>query len=304
MGFTYRITRITTSEQRQLAKQFVNNHHSYIDWAPRPSRLLYWLLHEEGGLTPWGKVIGVFGLGTMFNAPKKVAEYMENHDIGFNQIGNNIVYCLYGHEGKNAATACLKLVREDAIPWWYEKYGDVLKAYQTFILPIEGEDGTDYRTGTLYKADNWELIGMTTGNSFSSEQLKSKHEGNALEWLEPGKEQELGWVGESIVSDGKGGHTTVRINRTITKVPKKMIYMRLISEREQRRALGLRSRRDLIEVLENQGPSTGERIRAEIAANEETVERTEPSESVSVQEPEVVEPVNDPFEEWPDYGII
>mgnify|MGYP003149406364 CR=1 FL=1 len=300
MGYSYRITRVTTSEQRQLAKQFVNNHHSYIDWSPRPSRLCYWLLHEEGGLTPWGKVIGVFGLGTMFNAPKSVADYMKEHDIGFNQIGNNIVYCLYGHEGKSAATQCLKLVRQDAVPWWHEKYGDVLKAFQTFILPIEESEG--YRAGTLYKADNWQMVGMTTGNSFSSEQLKDKHTGHTMDWLGAAEEQELGWVGESIVSDGKGGHTTVRINRTIAKVPQKMIYMRLISEREQRRALGLSSRRELIEVLENQPLSTGERIRAEIAANnpEPQVEIEAEPKMVHEHSPPMPE---DPHEEWPTYDI-
>jgi len=296
MGFTYRITRIVTSEQRQLAKQFVNSHHSYIDWSPRPSRLCYWLLHEEGGQTPWGKVIGVFGLGTMFNAPKAVADYMKKHDIGFNQIGNNIVYCLYGHEGKFAATQCLKLVRIDAIPWWHEKYGDVLKAYQTFILPLTGGD---YREGTLYKADNWEMLGLTSGNSFSSEQLKSKHEGHSMDWLGEADEQKLGWVGESIVSDGKGGHTTVRINRTIATVPRKMIYMRLISEREQRRALGLRTYKELIEVLQNQGPSTGERLRAEMADNTPAPEVQVEPERVTVKEAKA----DDPFEEWPDYDI-
>ena len=300
MGYTYRITRITTSEQRQLAKQFVNSHHSYIDWSPRPSRLCYWLLHEEGGLTPWGKIIGVFGLGTMFNAPKAVADYMKKHDIGFNQIGNNIVYCLYGHEGKSAATQCLKLVRQDAIPWWHEKYGDILKAFQTFILPLEGGE---YREGTLYKADNWEMLGLTSGNSFSSEQLKDRHDGHSMEWLGAADEQELGWVGESVVSDGKGGHTTVRINRTITTVPKKMIYMRLISERDQRRGLGLRSRKDLVEALANQPLSTGERVRAEIAANSPEPQVEIIPDTVAVQEEKVVEPADDPFEEWPEYDI-
>lgn len=145
----HRIERCTTTEKRRLAADFVNAHHSYIRWADRPSRKMYWLLYEESQL------VGVFGLGSAFDKPKAVKSFMKQHELVFNEIGNNIVYCLFGAADKNAGTKFLKLLRYDAQTWWKIRYGDTLKALQTFILPP--------RTGAMYKADNWSQLGMTTG---------------------------------------------------------------------------------------------------------------------------------------------
>jgi hypothetical protein len=143
------IRRIVETADRKLAKDFVDSNHSYINWADRPSRKLYWMLLEDGIM------VGVFGLGSAFSKPKAVAEYMKVHEVAFNELGNNIVYCLAGHRDKNAGTKFLKLCRLDACEWWYERYGDELKMFQTFILPP--------RTGAVYKADNWTQLGSTTG---------------------------------------------------------------------------------------------------------------------------------------------
>jgi len=80
---------------------------------------------------------------------------MKDHGILFNEMGNNTVYCLSGHEDRNAGTKLLALLRRDAALWWCERYGDTLKALQTFILPP--------RTGAMYRADNWTQLGQTTG---------------------------------------------------------------------------------------------------------------------------------------------
>ena len=86
-------------------------------------------------------------------------EYMKKHQLTFNQIGNNSLYCLHGHNDRNAGTRFLALCRRDAKQWWLQRYGDDLRAMQTFILPGEN------RTGTVYKADNWTRIGTTTGGT-------------------------------------------------------------------------------------------------------------------------------------------
>ena len=143
------IVRATTKDLRSQARNFVDKHHSYIKWADRPSRKLYWLLFEDD------KHVGVFGLASAFARPKSVMDYMAEHGLAFNEVGNNIVYCLAGHVDKNAGTRLLRLVRQDAAAWWYERYGDSLRAMQCFILPP--------RTGALYKADNWQQLGYTTG---------------------------------------------------------------------------------------------------------------------------------------------
>jgi hypothetical protein len=143
------IQRATTTVLRRAAKDFVNTNHSYIRWADRPSRKLYWLLYEDEAL------VGVFGLGSAFARPKPVAEYMKANQLSFNEVANNIVYCLNGCKDRNARSRFLGLLRRDAVRWWHERYGDTLRGFQTFILPP--------RTGALYKADNWVQLGSTTG---------------------------------------------------------------------------------------------------------------------------------------------
>lgn len=145
------IVRVISKEQRILCKDFINSYHSYIKFADRPSRKMYWLLYEED------RLIGVFALSSAFARPKVISDYMKENDIQFNELANNIVYCLYGNLDKNAGTKLLKLIRKDAIMWWKEKYGDTLKAIQTFILPP--------RTGAMYKADNWICLGKTSGKT-------------------------------------------------------------------------------------------------------------------------------------------
>jgi hypothetical protein len=143
------VERVVNKEMRSVARDFINAHHSYIKWADRPSRKMYWLLYENA------KLVGVFGLGSAFARPKPVANYMKERALQFNEVANNIVYALFGCQDMNAGTRFLKILRRDAVVWWRERYGDDLKAFQTFILPP--------RTGAMYKADNWEQLGQTTG---------------------------------------------------------------------------------------------------------------------------------------------
>ena len=156
----YFVVRITCPESRKVAKDFVNAHHSYIQWADRPSRKMYWALWERSSLENEPVMVGVFGLGSAFARPKPIAEFMKQNSLEFNQVGNNIVYALFGHRDRNAGSRLLKLVRRDAVLWWKERYGDDLKAFQTFILPP--------RTGAMYKADNWTQLGSTTGGKTQS----------------------------------------------------------------------------------------------------------------------------------------
>jgi hypothetical protein len=145
----HKIKRIVNSEDRLKAKEFINKFHSYIKYADRPSRKLYWNLYENDIM------VGVFALGSAFDRNKHVKDFMIKNKLQFNEVANNIVYCLSNQQDKNAGTKFLKLCRLDAIKWWQERYGDILKAFQTFILPP--------RTGAIYKADNWQQLGFTTG---------------------------------------------------------------------------------------------------------------------------------------------
>ena len=131
------------------AREFVDKWHSYIKWTDRPSRKCYWLLYEGETL------VGVFGLGSGFTQPIKFKELMKEKGWTFNQVANNVIFCLAGQSDRNAGTKFLSLLRRDAVTRWGERYGDELKCIQTFILPP--------RTGAVYKADNWKFLGRTRG---------------------------------------------------------------------------------------------------------------------------------------------
>jgi hypothetical protein len=143
------IKRVQSKEDRQVARDFVNRYHSYLNWSDRPTRKLYWLLFQ--GQT----VVGVWALYSAFSRPKAVQEYMHRKGLDFNQVGNNGVFCQQlKYPLANAGSKFLSQLRADAVSWWKERYGDDLKAFQTFILPPW--------TGSVYKADNWSQIGETT----------------------------------------------------------------------------------------------------------------------------------------------
>ena len=99
---THSCVRIEHPADRAAARAFVDAHHSYIKWADRPSRKMYWQLFEDD------RMVGVFGLGSAFAKPKAVAQFMAEHSIVFNEVGNNIVYALHGHQDRNAGSALLR----------------------------------------------------------------------------------------------------------------------------------------------------------------------------------------------------
>lgn len=187
-----------------MGADFINKYHSYINFSDRPSRKLYWNLYEDD------KMVGVFGLGSAFSRPKDISNFMEKHKLEFNEIANNIVFCLSNHFDKNAGTKLLSLLRRDAIAWWYERYQDKLKCFQTFILPP--------RTGAVYKADNWIEIGKTKGNSQSMNTITKK------EYL---KLKDKSNVEKRIFNSGEVKYLIRKFNETEPKI----IFMKLNKEK-------------------------------------------------------------------------
>jgi len=127
-------------------------------------------------------MVGVFALGSAFSHLKVIKEYMKDNNLLFNEIANNIVFCLANCNNKNDGTRLLSLVRRDAIKWWYERYGDKLKAFQTFILPP--------RTGAIYKADNWNKLGVTTGEKHPEAEIRTFKNGEVKYLLREYRETE------------------------------------------------------------------------------------------------------------------
>lgn len=147
-------------------------------------------------------------MASAYTFPKSVKEYMTKYNLQFNDVANNIVYCLTNHKNKNAGTKLLKLCRQDAIKWWHERYGDILKAFQTFILPP--------RTGAVYKADNWEEIGRTTGSSQKTKNIR------------PNDIEKYDNVQKTTFSDGRVEYCV----RLKNKVDPKIIFMKINKNKE------------------------------------------------------------------------
>lgn len=164
---------IVSPIQRDIARNIVEKHHSYVPTMDSVGRRIDWLIYHNY------TVVGMIGIGSsVYPPPKDLLRYLgvgkEEYGGIFNQIANNWRFCM-SVSIKNAGSQVLKMLRNDA-PWeWKKKYGDEL----THIITFVGGD----RNGAVYKADNWEHIGHTSGlpphKSTSmkwdtSEQLKEK----------------------------------------------------------------------------------------------------------------------------------
>lgn len=80
-----------------------------------------------------------------------------NRDNKLKQIINNVVFRLEITE-KNLASHILKLWRKQIVKDWHRKYKCQITGFETFVY---GEN----RTGSIYKADNWEYAGISKGTA-------------------------------------------------------------------------------------------------------------------------------------------
>lgn len=155
---------VITPEQTAVAKRIVEMHHSYVPTYNSVGRRIDWLVIVDG------RVVGMIGIGSsVYPPPKDLLTYLgvsknEYRSI-FNTIANNWRFCL-SETIPNLGTQVLKLVRNDAPLVWKQKYGDDLKHLITFV-------GAN-KSGAVYKADNWTMIGYTAG--------LPKHKSSSMKW--------------------------------------------------------------------------------------------------------------------------
>lgn len=149
---------VTTKKQKEEVKNIIETYHSYVASAASVGRRIDWLIYyEEDWNLP--ECIGMIGLGSsVYPPPKdlllKVGLSKNEYREVFNSFANNWRFCLK-RKIPNAGTQILKLVRNNCQQVWKEKYGDDLKHLLTFVA--------GGNTGAVYKADNWEVIGQTSG---------------------------------------------------------------------------------------------------------------------------------------------
>lgn len=144
---------INSKQDYAIAKQIVEQYHSYVPTFNSVGRRIDWLIYNND------EVVGMIGIGSATYPPcKDVLKYLqvskEEYKTLFNNIANNWRFCMKTNI-PNAGTQILKQLRKVAPIEWKAKYGDDLKYLMTFV-------GGGHN-GAVYKADNWNIIGETSG---------------------------------------------------------------------------------------------------------------------------------------------
>ena len=107
------------------------------------------------------KIIGIItGASAIWSSEHRDRYYEitnQNRKERINKIIDNVVFRLELNE-KNLGTKILALWRRLVKDDWEKKYNDNVIGFETFVF---GEN----RFGSMYKADNWDFVGMTKGNT-------------------------------------------------------------------------------------------------------------------------------------------
>ena len=144
---------VETDSDKMLAKEIVENYHSYVPTYRSVGRRLDWLIFYEGAL------VGMIGIGSSTYPPckdilRRLKINKEQYKKIFNSFANNWRFCMK-ERIPNLGTRVLKFVRMNAPIEWKRKYGDELRYLITFV--------GGGNNGAVYLADNWEKIGETSG---------------------------------------------------------------------------------------------------------------------------------------------
>lgn len=151
MGLSLLIAK--SKEDKELANKIVEEHHSYVASSKTVGRCLKYLIYYND------RVVGTFWIGSGFKpTPKAILNFFDmkqsDFDGIFNEVADNKRFCMAEHI-PNLGTQVLKAVRKRARQDWNEAYGNNLRAIVTTI-------GNGKR-GSVYRADNWQVIGETAG---------------------------------------------------------------------------------------------------------------------------------------------
>jgi hypothetical protein len=148
-----RIVFANSEDKMQIANNIVEQFHGYVASKKTVGRCLKYLIAYEGSY------VGTFWVGSGFKpTPKSILNYFgksqREFDSIFNQVADNKRFCLV-QSIPNLGSITLSLIRKQVKQDWANLYGDDLIAVITTI-------GGD-RKGSVYLADNWKVIGETSG---------------------------------------------------------------------------------------------------------------------------------------------
>lgn len=118
-------------------------------------------------------IIGIISGSSATYAVRSRDEYFgitaQNRQVALNSIVNNSVFRLEKHE-MNLGTRVLKIWRNQISRDWEAAYGVRVHGFETFVQE------EDYRKGSVYKADNWKLLGETNGSAKTHSGMGNKSE--------------------------------------------------------------------------------------------------------------------------------
>lgn len=157
-----------TKIQRKIYRDTINNYHSYVKYKDSPTRRISWNVFEKSG-----NLVGAIGLSSATIAVSARDKYIGWDNVTkmkhLGKLANNSRFCLIQKNFtiKNIGSMTLKQVRIVGAKRWFEKYGDELVLLETFVQPERSEEfgGFKTRSASVYKADNWIEVGMTSGSS-------------------------------------------------------------------------------------------------------------------------------------------
>jgi hypothetical protein len=140
-------------DKNEISNQIVEKYHGYVASRKTVGRCLKYLIDYNN------QYIGTFWLGSGFKpTPKSILDYFnmgqKQFDGIFNEIADNKRFCLI-ESVPNLGSIVLSGIRKRAKEDWFNIYGDQLQA---IITTIGGD-----RKGSVYLADNWKVIGETSG---------------------------------------------------------------------------------------------------------------------------------------------
>ena len=143
--------------QKSLVKRIITKHHSYVPTHRSVGRRIDWLIYEDDKFP--SRCIGMIGVGSsVYPPPKDLLNYVgmskSEYKDNFNSFANNWRYCMTTSI-PNAGSQILKQLRYLAPLEWEKKY----KNFLTHIITFVGGGNN----GAVYKADNWDMVGYTSG---------------------------------------------------------------------------------------------------------------------------------------------
>jgi len=164
---------VINNQQKEMVKNIIENHHSYVPSSRSVGRRIDWLIIYEN------RIVGMIGIGSsVYPPPKDILNYLNisksEYKPIFNTIANNWRFCMM-EKIPNYGTKILKQLRQQAPKEWKNKYGDNLNHIITFV--------GGNKNGAVYKADNWIEIGYTAG--------LPKHKSSSMKWHKKEQLKEL-----------------------------------------------------------------------------------------------------------------